>query len=230
MNQELADLVNTRPGALQKDIEAFYGKFKYAESLSPHGSIIIEKGWSESNLVTLNSTDLPGFPFANPYHATRLTCHKKVARPLVLTWKFLIEQKLDKLAKSFDGMWVARHQLWNPSNPLSVHSFGAAIDTNVFMFPYGTPLKKIPQEYLEFYEAFEQCGWTWGGRWTPTDVMHLQWTDPVPNTSRGLTPLIGETSDKIVGNKLFVNGAFLGEIDKQTEVGSKLYITTKNDV
>jgi hypothetical protein len=227
MNKELAQLINTRPGSSQAAIEEFYGKFKYVNASSPRGAILIDPEWREANLVSLDKDDLPEFPFDLPYGATRLICHKKVARPMVLTWQYLIEQKLHKVMQSFDGMWVARHQLWNPASPLSVHSFGAAMDSNVARFPYGTPLKKVPQKYLEFYEAWEECGWTWGGRWLPCDVMHVQWTDPVPGTPRGLTPMVGSLSTP--NNRLFVNGEYLGSIKKQTQVGDKLYITTEDE-
>ena len=238
MNAELAQLINSRPGSSYAEVRAFYGSFDFSNARSPRGAIIMDQRWVNENFVTLGEADLPGFPFKKPYNRNGMPCHKKIARALVLTWTELVRRGLDKYMVTWDGTWTARHILWNPVNELSLHSWGIALDSNVYRLPYGTPLKSLPRELLEFYQCWEECGWTWGGRWSPADCMHTQWTDPLPGTPRGMTPLKSSLilpkppvadKDGLEGKKLIVNGDYLGAIAKGTKVDDKVYITTRDD-
>jgi hypothetical protein len=241
MNARLAALINTRPGSNETSIMATYGRFRHAESQATRGQIIIAPDWVRENIITLEEKDLPGWPFKIPYNRNGMPIHKLVAEPLKLTWERLQKENLARFLKTWDGTWVARHQLWNPANPLSLHSWAVALDLNAAAMRYGLPLSRVPREMLEFFECWEECGWTWGGRWTPGDPMHVQWTDPVPGTPRGMTPLRGIASgdppkppsnpaDPFEGKRLIVNGDYLGRISAASSVGDKLYVNTKDDL
>jgi len=75
---------------------------------------------------------------------------------------------------------VGRHMLWDPSRPLSVHSWGAALDFDAHWNGYGSQGDINPA----FVRIMEEHGFVWGGRWDPShrDAMHFQWTKPLPNT------------------------------------------------
>lgn len=83
-----------------------------------------------------------------------------------------------------------RHMRHDPHMPLSYHSWGIAIDVNpdhnaAYTFgPFDTPKpwssqwlaqwpKGLPEEVVQ---AFESCGFSWGGRWHGfVDPMHFEW-------------------------------------------------------
>jgi D-alanyl-D-alanine carboxypeptidase len=240
MDAKLAALINARPGSSQAEILARYGRFRYSESSSTRGQIVIDQNWSNANLVKLTEKHLPGFPFKVPYNRDGMWVHTLVAEPTMIAWAETRRQNLARFLATWDGTWVARHQLWNPANPLSIHSWAIGHDFNAAAMRYGLPLSRVPQQFLEFYELWEECGWTWGGRWTPGDAMHLQWTDPIPGTPRGMTPLRGTVSgdppkppmnpaDPFEGKRLIVNGDYLGRVAKASAVGDKLYINSRDD-
>ena len=85
---------------------------------------------------------------------------------------------------SYNGCYVPRHMGWTPGRPLSVHSWGAAIDFDASTNGYGVPLERMRID-RDFVRCMEECGWTWGGRWTGfyADGMHFQWSDPLPGTA-----------------------------------------------
>lgn len=83
-----------------------------------------------------------------------------------------------------------RHMRHDPKMPLSYHSYGIAIDINPdnnrakTFGPGKTPKpwsaqwwKHWPQGLPEgVVEAFESCGFAWGGRWKGyVDNMHFEW-------------------------------------------------------
>lgn len=62
------------------------------------------------------------------------------------------------------------------SSRLSTHAFGASIDFDAQRLPLGkaVPASEMPQEVVT---AFDNAGFTWGGRFRGRkDVMHFQWT------------------------------------------------------
>jgi D-alanyl-D-alanine carboxypeptidase len=241
----LEQLINSRPASNDAAIKAFYGAFEFWNSRTTRGAIIQSSDWIRENIITLTEKELPDWPFKVPYNRRGMPIHKRVAEPLILTWQRLRAEGLHARLETWDGTWVARHQLWEPSNPLSLHSWACALDLNASRMRYGLPLSRVPQRDREFFELWEECGWTWGGRWSPADAMHVQWTDPVPGTPRGLTPLVGmptpkppkaasspasNPADQFEGLTLIVNGSVLGEIDEASRVGKKLYVNTQEDV
>jgi hypothetical protein len=70
----------------------------------------------------------------------------------------------------FSGSWVYRSK--RHGNTLSMHSYGCAFDLNANAMPMGST-KSWPANVVS---AFEDRGWTWGGRWSGAsrDAMHWQ--------------------------------------------------------
>ena len=72
---------------------------------------------------------------------------------------------------------VYRHILWNPSQPLSEHSYGVAVDVNPTRNGYGkAPGRAEIDKFPKFVEVFERNGFVWGGRWKgkSRDPMHFE--------------------------------------------------------
>jgi hypothetical protein len=65
-----------------------------------------------------------------------------------------------------------RHQYWNVKKPLSIHSWGAAVDVNPLTNMPGV-IGDLPPEFIKIMET---AGFTWGGRWKRLDYMHMEFT------------------------------------------------------
>lgn len=133
------------------------------------------------HMVKIQAGRLPGFPrYADPsVTISGVTFHERVAPVFLATWLELERRGLAGRLRTYDGAITFRHMLWNYSNPVSVHAYGAAIDFDARWNGYGLPAARMEID-MEVVRCFEECGWHWGGRWNPTDGMHFQWTDPLP--------------------------------------------------
>jgi hypothetical protein len=137
-----------------------FGKFSWQE-LSK-GLVQIEAQWEADNLVTLRDVDKTGL---------NIRLHRKIATlfedGLAAAIKAAPHYKVRML-----GGFAARHVLNDPSKPLSLHSWGIAFDVNWDRNGYG---KSAPRDLPEpFVAAFENYGWSWGGKWKTPDWMHFQ--------------------------------------------------------
>lgn len=136
--------------------------------------------WVQQNAVLIPLERLPGFPTC-PYGQIRgVTLHRLVAPVFEATWGELVKRGLNHRLRTFDGSAAYRHMGHDSSRPLSVHAFLAAVDLDAAWNGYGVPLAQM-QIDRDVVRTFEECGWTWGGRWTGryADGMHFQWTDPL---------------------------------------------------
>jgi hypothetical protein len=118
----------------------------------------------------------------------RMYCHKKMAPALQEALRRCEAYGvLDYIERM--GCFKWRHIQHNPKKPLSYHSWGIAVDIN----PPDNKLKRYKQGAApkpwsdkwwatwpkgvpeKLVQAFEESGFTWGGRWTRTpDNMHFQ--------------------------------------------------------
>ncbi|WP_135227517.1 M15 family metallopeptidase [Deinococcus fonticola] len=173
--------IRARPGGMTRaDLVNFYGD-PLAGSTPGSRRGTFEPGAAfRQNIVSIPISELPGFPaYADPsVKVTRITLHRKIEPIFRATWAVLHDAGLADRLRTYDGATTYRHMLWNPSNPISLHAYGAAIDFDARWNGYGISRSQM-QIDREVIEVFERCGWTWGGRWNPSDGMHLQWTDPV---------------------------------------------------
>lgn len=73
--------------------------------------------------------------------------------------------------------WVPRRLNWSPGGPLSLHTWGIAVDLDP---PDNARTHKGRQTlaaHPEFVRTMEAAGWIWGGRWGKDfDPMHFQKT------------------------------------------------------
>lgn len=145
-----------------------FGTFAY-EELSG-GSIKIDPRWVEGNMVECR------LPKASGKGKDVVTmCHVLVKDPLEHAFEEIAARGLWKLIHSFDGLWVPRHMTWNPSRPLSSHSWGIAFDLNASNNPYGGG---VSPENRALNEVFNRYGFAWGGDWnTSKDAMHWELAD-----------------------------------------------------
>lgn len=139
--------------------------------------------WRKANIVTVR--DLPGIP-SRFYFMTHRLIVDRLRATLTAAAEAAPDYQIERAAS-----FVFRHQRHDDTRPLSLHSYGIAIDVDsdknasrtfkrggkpapfsarwTALWPDGLP--------PAFVEAFERAGWTWGGRWDPfVDPMHFEYT------------------------------------------------------
>lgn len=147
------------------------------------GATELDRYWERRNMVT--ARNLPGRWNKG---SGKLYCHR-LAEPYLreALRRCQLLGCLDTI-KSL-GCFNYRHQRHDPTRPLSYHSWGIAVDVNPAdnagwyvndppapwssawraHYPRGVP--------RELVQAFESCGWRWGGRWSGyCDPMHFELT------------------------------------------------------
>lgn len=165
----------TAPKTYQELIQ-FVGSFKYDEVLNPTtkkptGEVKILGDWERQNIVLIT------LPILRPNSTKffRLQCHKNIKDNVL---EIFTEYKHNQYDVSYPirlfGGFMPRHMLWNPKKPLSIHSYGLAIDINWDTNPVGK--RGDMPDYVVV--LFKKYGWTWGGDWkSPKDPMHFQYFD-----------------------------------------------------
>jgi hypothetical protein len=155
---------------LQSQCDTFYGNPRGRNGLA-------SAAWEKANLVQV----VPPFRMTyagNPIKSVRIhkKCSESFSRVLAAIWV-----AADKNQKTVDAWGVSIYggaynfRLMRGGNSLSMHSWGCAIDLdparNAFHDQSGH-FHDVPQ----VVKAFEDEGWTWGGRWSgrSCDMMHFQ--------------------------------------------------------
>jgi D-alanyl-D-alanine carboxypeptidase len=100
----------------------------------------------------------------------RFTCHEAVFPALIGAMRDLRRQGRGEVIRNFAGCFSPRMVLRRPTNPISHHAWGAAVDINSLTNPYGAPPRQPPV----LVSTMRARGFTWGGRWTVPDGMHFE--------------------------------------------------------
>ncbi|MDQ3972985.1 MAG: M15 family metallopeptidase, partial [Actinomycetota bacterium] len=126
------------------------------------GTIQIDAGWVRRNIVSAPMPILRG----------NVLCHRLMIDQLRGALQEIADRGLAHLIdpSQYGGCWVARHIDWSPSKPLSMHSWGLAVDLNVSTNGLG----RIPTMDPRIVEVFDRWGFVWGGRWRRPDGMHFE--------------------------------------------------------
>jgi hypothetical protein len=99
-----------------------------------------------------------------------VTCHRLLIPQLHAALTEVEEAGLADAIYQYGGCYVPRFIDRDPSNPLSMHAFGLALDVNTPTNQLGTPGDMDPR----VVEIFERWGFVWGGRWSRPDPMHFE--------------------------------------------------------
>lgn len=104
--------------------------------------------------------------------------HKGVADHFVMTYQAACTAS--GMTPKHSGTWVPRHIGRNTSKPLSLHTWGIAIDFDAPNNPVGGVKKNGQPSDLRtekgraFVSVFKAAGFTWGGDWNMQDDMHFE--------------------------------------------------------
>ena len=125
------------------------------------GFIKPDEAWVDANIATAN------VPIIG-----EVTCHRLLIPQLHAALDEVSSRGLGRLIRPQDygGCYVPRFIDRDPSNPLSMHAFGLAVDVNVSTNLLGTVGDQDPRVVA----IFERWGFEWGGRWSRPDPMHFE--------------------------------------------------------
>lgn len=136
-----------------------FGSFSYR--YFANGTIVPDPAWVRANIV-----------YADVPILGRVQCHRLVIPQLRAA---LAEVQLSGLAGSiyrgqYAGCYNPRFIDRNPAQPVSLHTWGIALDLNVPGNQRGT----AGQIDRRVVAIFKRWGFAWGGDWAYTDPMHFE--------------------------------------------------------
>jgi hypothetical protein len=137
-----------------------FGEFRAAPDPNRPGYLRMEASFARRSLTT-RSVPLLG----------RFTCHERVFPALIAAMRELRAMGRGDAVRNFAGCYNARMVMRRPSNAISHHTWGAAVDINSLTNPYGRP----PRQPAVLVRVMARQGFTWGGRWTVPDGMHFEY-------------------------------------------------------
>ena len=152
-------------------VNGSFGQFRYRDLAG--GRIEVDPQWIANNIVTIT---LPGLD-------QRVQVNKAAAANFIKAFNYIKNSTatvngkqvpLLSLIKTMDGTFVTRHVNWNPTNGLSNHSWGTAIDINADAhFRYVDPTQEPNDPNVILWEkAFKPAGFSWGNSYG--DSMHFE--------------------------------------------------------
>ena len=144
--------------------DAYYGPLPYTDGAG--GRINVDPAWDAANIV-----------FATMHTGHRVRLHKLVADEFVAVFKAACDASGYTPAQV--QTYVPRHMLWDPAKPVSMHSYGIAVDFDPALNHNGAaPGTAKLDAFPDFVQAFRDAGWAWGGDWHMRDTMHFQRAQP----------------------------------------------------
>jgi hypothetical protein len=144
-----------RPVATKQRFGEFAVRLPYGDDW-----IDIDPAWRARNIVTRTVPILGA-----------VTCHRRLIAPLREALGALRRRGLGRLVDPGDYAGCHAPRRIPGSGSLSLHAWGLAVDVNASRNPQGSP----PNQDRRVVAAFEDAGFTWGGRWpTAPDGMHFE--------------------------------------------------------
>ncbi|MEX1264607.1 MAG: M15 family metallopeptidase [Actinomycetota bacterium] len=137
-----------------------FGEFRAYPDPSRPGYLRMEPSFVRRSLATRRVPLLGSF-----------TCHERLFSPLIAAMKELRRLGRSDVIRNFAGCYNARMVMRSPSNAISYHAWGAAVDINSLTNPYGRP----PRQPAVLVRVMTRHGFTWGGLWTVPDGMHFEY-------------------------------------------------------
>jgi hypothetical protein len=137
---------------------AAFGAFSY--HYYPDGTIAPDPAWVAANIRT-EYVPILGY----------VTCHRLMFYQLRSALQEVVARGLADKIHTYDGCFVPRFIERNPTNSISLHTWGIAIDINAGENPLNGPSHQDPRVVA----IFKSWGFVWGGDWSsPHDPMHFQ--------------------------------------------------------
>jgi len=134
-----------------------FGAFSYR--YYPDGTIVPDARWVRENIVTATVPILG-----------QVTCHRLMIPQLRAALRDVARAGLASKIHTYNGCYVPRFMERDPSHPVSLHTWGIAIDLDAGTNGRGSRGTMDPQ----VVQIFKRWGFRWGGDWSWTDPMHFE--------------------------------------------------------
>ena len=118
-----------------------------------------------------------------------VTFHYKSGPRMVKLWQAWDDRGYLDAVATWNGSFVTRFKRGSAranEYDLSNHSWGTAFDINARLMPRGTPIAKVPPEFLELVPVAEEFGFAWGGYFGTPDPMHFECVESEHETEQRL--------------------------------------------
>jgi hypothetical protein len=144
-------------------IKLLFGEFAAKPDLSRPGYLLIDPAWERAHIATERVPILG-----------RITCNVALFPQIRGVMRQLIAEGLADTIHSYSGCYARRYSNRDPSQAISHHTWGIALDINVPENPYGG----TPHQNPRLVAAFEKWGFIWGGTFVLPDGMHFEYRRP----------------------------------------------------
>ncbi len=144
-------------------IKLLFGEFAAKPDPGRPGYLLIDPAWERSHIVTERV----------PILGT-ITCNVALLPQIRGVMRELIAEDLAGTIHSYAGCYARRYSNRDPSQAISHHTWGIALDVNVPENPYGAS----PHQDRRLVAAFEKWGFIWGGTFLTPDGMHFEYRRP----------------------------------------------------
>jgi hypothetical protein len=134
-----------------------FGAFSYRYYAD--GTIVPDARWVRQNIAT-ERVPLLG----------AITCHRLMFPQLKGALNDVVKAGLGSTVHTFSGCYVPRFMERDPAHPVSLHTWGIAIDLDAPHNARGTRGSIDPRVVA----IFKRWGFRWGGDWSWTDPMHFE--------------------------------------------------------
>jgi hypothetical protein len=150
------DSPNTLPASLEK-----LAMGEFVARPGSGGTLVIDPAWVAAHIVTA------GVPVLG-----RVTCNRAFLPLLRGVLSDLDRRGLGRLVdpSSSSGCFNPRFVTRDPTQLISHHAWGSAVDLNIPANLFGS----VPHQDPRLVAAFERRGFQWGGRWLIPDGMHFE--------------------------------------------------------
>ncbi len=146
-------------------IKMLFGEFAAKPDPSRPGYLLIDPAWERAHIAT-ERVPLLG----------AVTCNVALFPQIRGAVRELIARGLAGTIHSFSGCYARRFTNRDPSQSISHHAWGIALDINAPENPYGAP----PHQNRRMVAVFERWGFIWGGTFLRPDGMHFEYRRPPP--------------------------------------------------
>ena len=134
-----------------------FGAFSYR--YYPDGTIVPDNRWVRENIAS-GTVPILG----------RVTCHRLLFPQLRGALRDVANAGLASKIHSANGCYVPRFMERDPSHPVSLHTWGIAIDLDSATNRRGSTGTMDPRVVA----IFKRWGFRWGGDWSWSDPMHFE--------------------------------------------------------
>lgn len=144
-------------------IKLLFGEFAAKPDQAHPGYLLIDPEWAGTHIATERV----------PILGT-ITCNVALFPQIRGVMRELVADGLVGTIHSYSGCYARSFIGLDPSNAISHHAWGIALDINAQENPDGA----TPDQNPRMVAVFEQWGFEWGGTWLIPDGMHFEYRRP----------------------------------------------------